>query len=68
MWHCMLAATLICLFCVTVGLGLSFALNLPSGPVIVVLAGAIHLLATAVSAVAGVVGRRCQAPAEEAAE
>jgi ABC-type Mn2+/Zn2+ transport system permease subunit len=44
----MVLATLVCVFCVSAGLIVSFPTDLPSGPVIVVLAGAIHLVASGV--------------------
>lgn len=44
LWHCMLGATILCGLYVTFGLAISYAADLPSGPVIVVLAGAVHLV------------------------
>lgn len=40
----MLLATTVCAVCITVGLGVSFYLNLPSGSVIILLATAVYLL------------------------
>ena len=61
LWHCMLISTGLCAAFVTLGLGLSYPTNLPSGPVIVMLAGSVFL------ACAGGV-RICQSmcPTEEA--
>lgn len=53
LWHCMVGAIVICAFCVTVGLAISYLADLPSGPVIVVLAGAIHLLASLIGKLRG---------------
>ena len=44
LWHCMVMSTLLCMAFVTVGLGVSFPTDLPSGPVIVMLAGTVFLL------------------------
>ncbi|MDT8391208.1 MAG: metal ABC transporter permease [Lentisphaeria bacterium] len=48
LWHCMLAATVICAFCVILGLVVSYILDLSSGPLIVVFSGAVHLVALTV--------------------
>jgi zinc transport system permease protein len=40
----MLLAILICMAFITVGLGISYNLDLPSGPVIIVLSGIVYLL------------------------
>jgi zinc transport system permease protein len=48
LWQSMVWASLICAACVTGGLALSYQLDLPSGPVIVLLAGAIYLLSLCV--------------------
>ncbi len=45
LWQVMAGAALICAACVAGGLATSYLADLPSGPVIVVLAGAVYLLA-----------------------
>jgi len=45
LWHMMLLAVLMCMVFVTLGLALSFVLDLPTGPVIVSLAAVGYLLA-----------------------
>jgi zinc/manganese transport system permease protein len=40
----MWVSSLLCALCVTVGLAASYQFDLPSGPVIVLLAGALYLL------------------------
>jgi zinc transport system permease protein len=45
LWQMMLAAVLICMAFVTGGIAVSYSLNLPSGPVIILIAGAVYLLA-----------------------
>jgi zinc transport system permease protein len=45
LWHVMWGASALCAACVTVGLALSYWFDLPSGPVIVLLAGSLYLLA-----------------------
>ena len=42
-WHMMLAAILCCIAFTTVGLGLSYSHDLPSGPTIIVLGGVLYL-------------------------
>ncbi|MBN2451561.1 MAG: metal ABC transporter permease [Lentisphaeria bacterium] len=49
LWHCMVASACLCAGCVTGGLVLSYCLDLPSGPVIVVLAGMVYLVAALAS-------------------
>lgn len=44
LWHVMLLSSAICAVCVLAGLALSYQLDLPSGPVIVLLAGAGYLV------------------------
>jgi ABC-type Mn2+/Zn2+ transport system permease subunit len=46
LWHCMVISTLLCMTFVTAGLGISFPTDLPSGPVIVMLAGTVFLVCT----------------------
>jgi len=46
-------ATLFCMVCVVVGLGLSYHLDLPGGPVIILVAGGLYL--------ASLTGRRLKA-------
>jgi zinc transport system permease protein len=43
LWQMMLVAILCCMFFVTAGLAVSFPLDLPSGPVIILIAGAAYL-------------------------
>jgi zinc transport system permease protein len=43
LWQMMLLATLNCALFITVGLGISYHYDLPSGPVIIVLAAAVYL-------------------------
>lgn len=57
LWQCMLAGGLICALCVVAGLALSYSTDLPSGPVIVALAGVLYLLAAGAMAL-GRLGRR----------
>jgi zinc transport system permease protein len=56
LWQMMLLAVLFCMVFVTAGLGLSYGPSLPSGPVIIVLAGAAYLLV----AIGGRVRKRVQ--------
>lgn len=44
LWQAMVVSTLLCAGCTAAGLALSYLLDLPSGPVIVLLAGAVYLL------------------------
>ena len=44
LWQMMLLATLCCMAFVTVGIAVSYPANLPSGPVIILIAGAAYLL------------------------
>jgi zinc transport system permease protein len=48
LWHCMVISTLLCMTFVTAGLGISFPTDLPSGPVIVMLAGTVFLVCTGI--------------------
>jgi zinc transport system permease protein len=54
LWQMMILAVLICAALVAAGLGFSYAHDLPSGPVIIVFAAAVYLVAA--------VGRRLLAP------
>ncbi len=45
LWQMMLLATLLCAALVAVGLGVSYRFELPTGPVIIVLAAAAYLAA-----------------------
>ena len=47
LWHMMALAVLFCMMFTTVGIGLSYGPNLPSGPVIIILAGAAYLISLA---------------------
>lgn len=47
LWHCMVISTGLCVTFVTLGLGVSYPTDLPSGPVIVMLAGGVFLLCVA---------------------
>jgi zinc transport system permease protein len=47
LWQSMIFSSLTCAVCVTGGLALSYQLDLPCGPVIVLLAGAVYLLSLA---------------------
>ena len=47
LWQCMVVSAVLCALYVVVGLGLSYQLDLPSGPVIVSLAGGVYLLVAA---------------------
>jgi zinc transport system permease protein len=51
LWQMMIVAVLVCMALTTVGLGLSYRLDAPSGPVIIVLSAAVYL--------AVVLARRC---------
>lgn len=51
MWQVMLLATLFTMVFTTVGLGLSYRYDLPSGPTIIAFAGAVYLVATGVKSV-----------------
>lgn len=44
LWQVMWVASVLCALCVTVGLAASYQFDLPSGPVIVLLAGTLYLL------------------------
>ncbi|MDX9982530.1 MAG: metal ABC transporter permease, partial [Lentisphaeria bacterium] len=44
LWHCMAISTGLCITFVTLGLGLSYPTNLPSGPLIVIMAGSVFLV------------------------
>ena len=48
LWQVMLLATLFTMIFTTVGLGLSYRYDLPSGPTIIAFAGAVYLVATGV--------------------
>jgi zinc transport system permease protein len=48
MWQVMLLATLFTMVFTTVGLGLSYRYDLPSGPTIIAFAGAVYLVATGI--------------------
>jgi zinc transport system permease protein len=50
LWQMMLVAVLCCMALVSTGIAVSYPLDLPSGPVIILIAGAAYLLATSVSA------------------
>jgi zinc transport system permease protein len=50
LWQMMLVAVLCCAASVTVGIAVSFPLDLPSGPVIILIAGAAYLLAASAAA------------------
>ncbi|NLF17026.1 MAG: metal ABC transporter permease [Lentisphaerae bacterium] len=56
LWQCMLAGGLLCALCVVAGLALSYRTDLPSGPVIVALSGALYLVAAGAMAL-GRLGR-----------
>ena len=49
LWQMMAIAILLCMAFVTAGIAVSYPLNLPSGPVIILIAGAAYLLATLVT-------------------
>jgi zinc transport system permease protein len=49
LWQMMAVAVLCCMALVTTGIAVSYPLNLPSGPVIILIAGAAYLLATSVA-------------------
>lgn len=51
LWQVMLLATLFTMVFTTVGLGLSYRYDLPSGPTIIAFAGAVYLVATGVKSV-----------------
>lgn len=44
LWHCMAISTGLCVTFVTLGLGLSYPTDLPSGPLIVIMAGSVFLV------------------------
>lgn len=48
MWQVMVLATLLTMVFTTVGLGLSYRYDLPSGPTIIAFAGAVYLVATGI--------------------
>jgi zinc transport system permease protein len=50
LWQMMAIAVLCCMALVTTGIAVSYPLDLPSGPVIILIAGAAYLLATSVAA------------------
>jgi zinc transport system permease protein len=50
LWQMMAVAVLCCMAFVTSGIAVSYPLNLPSGPVIILIAGAAYLLAASVAA------------------
>jgi zinc transport system permease protein len=50
LWQMMAAAVLCCMALVTAGIAVSYPLDLPSGPVIILIAGVAYLLATSVAA------------------
>jgi zinc transport system permease protein len=45
LWQMMIFSSLLCMVFTTFGLGMSYSLDLPSGPSIIILAGAIYLVA-----------------------
>lgn len=47
LWHCMIVSGGLCALFVTAGLGVSYQTDMPSGPVIVILAGGVFLLVAA---------------------
>lgn len=49
LWQMMAVAVLCCMAFVTTGIAVSYPLNLPSGPVIILIAGAVYLLVALVS-------------------
>ncbi len=49
LWQMMLVAVLCCMAFVTTGIAVSYPMNLPSGPVIILIAGATYLLVALVS-------------------
>jgi zinc transport system permease protein len=49
LWQMMAVAVLCCMAFVTTGIGVSYRCNLPSGPVIILIAGATYLLVTLIS-------------------
>jgi len=49
-WPALAAAVLCCMALVTAGIAVSYPLDLPSGPVIILIAGVAYLLATSVAA------------------
>ena len=50
LWQMMAVAVLCCMAFVTTGIAVSYPLNLPSGPVIILIAGAAYLLAASLAA------------------
>jgi zinc transport system permease protein len=50
LWQMMAVAVVCCMALVTAGVAVSYRLDLPSGPVIILIAGAAYLLATSVAA------------------
>jgi zinc transport system permease protein len=50
LWQMMTVAVACCMTLVTTGIAVSYPLNLPSGPVIILIAGAAYLLVTSVAA------------------
>jgi zinc transport system permease protein len=50
LWQMMVVATIVCSLCVAVGMAMSFALDIPAGATIILLAGFVYLLAVTASA------------------
>ena len=50
LWQMMALAVVCCMVLVSAGIAVSYPLDLPSGPVIILIAGAVYLLATSVAA------------------
>ncbi|KPK66579.1 hypothetical protein AMJ82_11710, partial [candidate division TA06 bacterium SM23_40] len=49
LWQTMLLATLFCMAFIIAGIGVSYAYDLPTGPTIILIAGAMYLLLAAAS-------------------
>ena len=58
LWQMMLLATLLCAAFVAVGLGVSYRYDLPTGPVIIVLAAAAYLAAILAGPLRRIAGRK----------
>jgi len=60
LWQMMALATLICMAFIVVGLGASYVSDLPSGPTIIVLAGAVYLITAVGSRFCRFAAMRCR--------
>jgi zinc transport system permease protein len=49
LWQMMITSSLLCMVFTTFGLGISYSLDLPTGPNIILFAGAVYLVSVAVS-------------------